>query len=345
MIMDAEPLLEVRGLKTHFLTDEGVARAVDEVSFTIQAGEVFGLVGESGCGKTVTAHSVLGIIRPPGRQVAGEIFLHGVPLHDLDGKDWSQYRGEGIAMIFQDPQVRLNPVFKIGAQIAEVFEIHRGMKRSESWPLAVELLERVGIPEPEVRAHAYAHELSGGQAQRVMIALAIALDPELLIADEPTTALDATIQAQIMELLENLADERLSAMLLITHDLAVMAQRADRVAVMYAGHFIEQTQVETLYAQPRHPYTQGLLDALPDPLNQGGLKSIPGNVPEAHNWPKGCRFAPRCPARERYKLQICEQIQPNLIEVTPDHWVRCWLYEHRAGHTPPLSVEDFVWVW
>lgn len=343
--MSEEPLLEVKNLKTFFFTEEGVARAVDEVSFSIKAGEVFGLVGESGCGKTVTAHSILGIIQPPGRRVAGEIYFRGVALHDLDAGEWSRYRGEELAMIFQDPQVRLNPVFTIGAQIAELFEIHRGLKRSEAWPLAVELLERVGLPDPEVRAHAYAHELSGGQAQRVMIALAIALDPDLLIADEPTTALDATIQAQIMELLEDLAEQRLAAMLLITHDLAIMAQRADRVAVMYAGHIIEQAGVESMYAKPRHPYTQGLQEALPDPRESGSLRSIPGTVPEAHAWPAGCRFAPRCPAREAFALDICENVQPDLIRVGSGHHVRCWLYQDYPGHIPPVSPDDPEWVW
>ncbi len=339
------PLLEVRNLKTHFFTEEGVARAVDEVSFTINAGEVFGLVGESGCGKTVTAHSIMGIIQPPGRKVAGEILFRGIALHEFSESQWSHYRGEKLSMIFQDPQVRLNPVFKIGSQIAELFEIHRSIKRDEAWPLAVELLERVGLPDPEVRAHAYAHELSGGQAQRVMIALAIALDPDLLIADEPTTALDATIQAQIMELLEELAEQRLSAMLLITHDLAIMAQRADRVAVMYAGHILEQASVEALYAKPLHPYTQGLLDALPDPRESGSLRSIPGTVPEAHNWPVGCRFAPRCPARENYGLEICEKMQPDLLEVGRGHLVRCWLYQDGPGHEPPVSPDEPEWVW
>lgn len=343
--MSEETLLEVRNLKTHFFTDEGVARAVDEVSFEIMAGEVFGLVGESGCGKTVTAHSILGIVPPPGRQVGGEVLFKGVALQDLKEDEWSSYRGEQLAMIFQDPQVRLNPVFTIGTQIAELFEIHRGMKRNQAWQLAVGLLERVGLPDPEMRAHAYAHELSGGQTQRVMIALAIALDPDLLIADEPTTALDATIQAQIMELLEELAEQRLSAMLLITHDLAVVAQRADRVAVMYAGHNVEQAEVKTLYKQPTHPYTQGLLDALPDPRQQGRLKSIPGQVPDAHHWPIGCRFAPRCPARRDYGLDICEELDPDLVEITPDHLVRCWLYQDHPGHKPPLSVDDSVWVW
>jgi oligopeptide/dipeptide ABC transporter ATP-binding protein len=343
--MDSTPLLEVRGLRTHFFTDGGIARAVDEVSFTIAAGEVFGLVGESGCGKTVTALSILGIVPSPGRRVAGEIYFRNVPLHELGEGEWPAYRGEKLAMIFQDPQVRLNPVFSIGTQIAELFEIHRRIKRSEAWPLAIDLLDRVGLPDPEARAHAYAHELSGGQAQRVMIALAIALDPDLLIADEPTTALDVTIQAQIMELLEQLAEQHLSAMLLITHDLGLVAQRADRVAVMYAGHFIEQADVAEIYKNPLHPYTQGLLDALPDPDEQGALHSIPGMVPEAHDWPHGCRFAPRCPARKDFGLEICEQIEPDLIEVRSGHKVRCWLYEDHADYEAPLSADDPVWVW
>ncbi|MGD2058696.1 MAG: ABC transporter ATP-binding protein [Anaerolineales bacterium] len=343
--MSENPLLEVKDLKIYFFTDDGVARAVDEVSFKIKAGEVFGLVGESGCGKTVTAQSVLGIVSPPGRQVGGEILFKGVALQDLDESEWSDYRGEQLAMIFQDPQVRLNPVFTIGTQIAELFEIHRGIKRSQAWQLAVGLLERVGLPDPELRAHAYAHELSGGQTQRVMIAIAIALEPDLLIADEPTTALDATIQAQIMELLAELAEQRLSAMLLITHDLAVVAQSADRVAVMYAGHIVEQSDVGTIYKRPLHPYTQGLLDALPDPRQEGALKSIPGRVPDAHDWPVGCRFAPRCPARRTYALDICEELDPDLEEFAPDHLVRCWLYQDYPGHEPPLRADDSVWVW
>ena len=343
--MGEPTLLEVKNLKTHFFTEEGVARAVDEVSFSIMPGEVFGLVGESGCGKTVTAYSILGIIPEPGRLVGGEIHFKGIKLSALDEHEWHEYRGDKLAMIFQDPQVRLNPVFKIGSQIAELFQIHRGMKRADAWPLAVELLERVGMPDPEARAHAYAHELSGGQAQRVMIALAIALDPELMIADEPTTALDATIQAQILELLEHLAERRFSAMLLITHDLAVVAERADRVAVMYAGQIIEQAQVEPLYSDPLHPYTQGLLAALPDPYEGGALKSIPGVVPDAHNWPEGCRFAPRCPAREAYGLAICEKLQPDLIDSGDEHLVRCWLYQSHPGHEPPLDPDHPAWVW
>jgi oligopeptide/dipeptide ABC transporter ATP-binding protein len=340
-----DTLLEVKNLKTYFFTEEGVARAVDEVSFSIMPGEVFGLVGESGCGKTVTAYSILGIIPEPGRRVSGEIYFKGTALHALDEHEWHELRGDKLAMIFQDPQVRLNPVFKIGSQIAELFQIHRGMKHADAWPLAVELLERVGMPDPEARATAYAHELSGGQAQRVMIALAIALDPELLIADEPTTALDATIQAQILELLESLAERRFSAMLLITHDLAVVAERADRVAVMYAGQIIEQAQVEPLYAKTLHPYTQGLLEALPDPRESGALKSIPGVVPDARDWPSGCRFAPRCPAREAYGLNICEEIQPDLIDSGDAHLVRCWLYQSHPGHDAPLDPENPTWVW
>lgn len=338
-------LLEVRNLKTHFTTDDGVARAVDGVSFHILPGEVFGLVGESGSGKTVTAHSIVGILPPDGRQVAGEILFDGLRLNDLDDRELAALRGERIGMIFQDPQVRLNPVFTIGTQLAELFKIHRGMRHEAARGRTIELLEQVGMPDPANRVNGYAHELSGGQAQRVMIALAIALDPDLLIADEPTTALDATIEAQILELLGRLRERRRTAMLLITHDLAVVAGQANQVAVMYAGHFVEQSEVARIFDQPLHPYTQGLLRSMPTESTEGRLHSIPGVVPEAHHWPDGCRFAPRCPAREFYGLEICETTMPDLIEVSPGHLVRCWLYQAKDEHPPTLdpSVPTSVW--
>jgi len=320
------PLLEVRNLKTHFFTEEGVARAVDEVSFTINAGEVFGLVGESGCGKTVTAHSIMGIIQPPGRKVAGEILFRGIALHEFSESQWSHYRGEKLSMIFQDPQVRLNPVFKIGSQIAELFEIHRSIKRDEAWPLAVELLERVGLPDPEVRAHAYAHELSGGQAQRVMIALAIALDPDLLIADEPTTALDVTIQAQVLELMNNLRAQFHTAIQFITHDLGVIAGMADDVVVMYLGKIVESASVGDIFHEPKHPYTQGLMNSIPSLVTRRErLEPIKGVVPDPFDAPEGCGFEPRCP----HAMEICKTKVPDLAELSPGHRAACWLYETR----------------
>jgi oligopeptide/dipeptide ABC transporter ATP-binding protein len=325
-IEDREPLLQVRDLQTFFYTEDGVVKAVDGVSFDVHAGEVFSLVGESGCGKSVTSLSVMRLVGAPGRVVSGQILFEGKDLLTLSEEELTTLRGNRISMIFQQPQSSLDPVFTIGDQIAEVFRVHEGMDSREAWRRAVDLLELVGMPDAEKKAHAYPHEISGGQAQRVMIAMALALKPSLLIADEPTTALDVTIQAQILELILGLRREFGTAVILITHDLGVVAETADRVAVMYAGKIVEQADCATLFDHPRHPYTQGLLGSMPV-LGQVAdhLDAIPGVVPDLLNPPPGCRFAPRCRARVEHHLQICAQTEPELTEVDDQHWARCWL--------------------
>jgi oligopeptide/dipeptide ABC transporter ATP-binding protein len=295
-------LLEVRHLQTHFSTKRGEVRAVDDVSFALRQGETLSLVGESGCGKSVTALSVLRLVAPPGRIAGGEILFAGRDLLKLSESEMRAIRGNDIAMIFQDPMTSLNPVFTVGEQIAEAIRLHRGVSKREAWNQAVEGMRDVAIPAPEVRAKSYPHEMSGGMRQRVMIAMALACDPKLLIADEPTTALDVTIQAQILELLNELREKRRLALLLITHDLGVVAETADRVAVMYAGQIIEEAPVRELFAASRHPYTEGLLRAVPKlGSRQAGharLQTIEGVVPNPLELPPGCRFAPRCPHQQ-----------------------------------------------
>jgi oligopeptide/dipeptide ABC transporter ATP-binding protein len=338
MIDKKEPLLEVRNLKTYFFTEDGVVKAVDGVDFTVGRGEVLGLVGESGCGKSVTSLSIMRLIGIPGKVVEGEIFFEGRNLLQLSEGEMVHMRGNRMSMIFQQPQSSLNPVFKVADQVAEVLQIHQNMGKEESWNKAVELLRLVGIPDPETKAHAFPHEMSGGQAQRVMIAMALALNPQLLIADEPTTALDVTIQAQILDLMRDLRSRMDTAVILITHDLGVIAELADRVAVMYAGRIVEQTDVRTLFEHPVHPYTQGLMDSIPV---LGTVKEvldvIPGSVPNLVNLPPGCQFAPRCRSRMQYQLQICTQIEPDLVAVEPGHIVRCWLYQDYENHQAPLK--------
>ncbi|MDH3730494.1 MAG: ABC transporter ATP-binding protein [Acidimicrobiia bacterium] len=323
----ADDLLQVRDLRTHFHTRHGVARAVDGVDFSIAKGEVLGLVGESGCGKSVTSLSIMQLVPPPGRLESGQILFDGRDLATLSRKELESMRGDAISMIFQQPQSSLNPVFSVGGQISEVFEIHRDYGGEEIEERAIDMLKQVGIPEPEKRMKAYPHEMSGGMAQRVMIAMALACEPELLIADEPTTALDVTIQAQILDLMRALQRDRGTAVLLITHDLGVVAEMADRVAVMYAGEIVEETDVRTLFGDPKHPYTQGLIGSIPV-LGQVSdeLATIQGTVPSLVNLPTGCRFAPRCQARIDNKLEICTQEQPKLEPVDEGHNVRCWLY-------------------
>ncbi|MCS7010077.1 MAG: ABC transporter ATP-binding protein [Anaerolineales bacterium] len=332
--MAVNTLLEIRGLKTYFYTESGVVHAVDGVDLTVKPGEVLGLVGESGCGKSVTSLSIMRLVAPPGRIVAGEIFFDGKNLLTLPESDMRHIRGERISMIFQQPQSSLNPVFRIGDQVAEVFRVHQKMKEKEAWKRAVDLLGMVGIPDPERRAHAYPHQISGGMAQRVMIAMALALRPALLIADEPTTALDVTIQAQILDLIRQLQKQLGTAVILITHDLGVIAEMAERVAVMYAGQVVEQTDVQTLFDEPLHPYTVGLMESIPI-LGQvkERLNVIPGNVPDLIDLPPGCRFAPRCQARLHSNLRICSERIPELVEIRPGHWVRCWLYQTQTSWT------------
>ena len=339
MINNSKPLLEVKGLKTYFYTEDGIVRAVDGVSFEVYPGEVLGLVGESGCGKSVTSLSIMRLISKPGRIDEGEILLDGQNLLKLPEEEMTKVRGNRISMIFQQPQTALNPVFKVGDQLAEVLDVHQDLGKEAGWKRAIALLKMVGVPDPERRVEAYPHELSGGMAQRVMIAMALACVPELLIADEPTTALDVTIQAQILDLMRDLRSEMGTSVILITHDLGVVAEMAERVAVMYAGEIVEQTDVNALFDEPLHPYTQGLIGSIPI---LGELKEkldvIPGSVPNLVNLPPGCRFAPRCQARFKYGCTICADVKPELEEVKPGHLVRCWLYQNAEGHVAPLKV-------
>jgi oligopeptide/dipeptide ABC transporter ATP-binding protein len=335
------PLLDVKNLKTYFYTEDGVVRAVDGVDLRVYPGEIVGLVGESGCGKSVTSLSIMRLISKPGKIDAGEIWFNGKNIMDMDQNEMRNIRGNFISMIFQQPQTSLNPIFSAGDQIAEVLQIHKFVEKKEAWNSAVELLKLVGIPDPEQKAKAYPHELSGGQAQRVMIAIALALLPELLIADEPTTALDVTIQAQILDLLRGLQEKFKTAVILITHDLGVIAEMAERVAVMYAGKIVEQASVKPLFGEPLHPYTKGLIGSIPV---LGKIKDrldvIPGTVPNLINLPPGCRFAPRCRARQEYGLKICTAIEPDLNEVLPEHFVRCWLYQSTKDHQAPMELHQ-----
>jgi oligopeptide/dipeptide ABC transporter ATP-binding protein len=336
---DKKPLLEVKNLKTHFFTEDGVVHAVDDVNLVIYPGEILGLVGESGCGKSVTSLSVMRLVSLPGRILEGQILLDGIDLRQLPETEMMKVRGNRISMIFQQPQTALNPVFRVGEQIAEVLSIHQDFGKEAGQTRAIDLLKMVGIPEAESRAQAFPHELSGGMAQRVMIAMALACVPELLIADEPTTALDVTIQAQILDLILDMREKMGTSVLLITHDLGVIAEMAERVAVMYAGVIVEQAESEELFDHPLHPYTQGLIGSIPI---LGKIKDrldvIPGNVPNLIDPPVGCRFAPRCPARVKYGLKICTEVQPDLEEVKPGHLVRCWLYQSTENHRAPLKA-------
>lgn len=326
---DNEPraVLEVSELKTYFYTEDGIVKAVDGVDFYVNNGEILGIVGESGCGKTVTALSIMRLIRPPGKIVSGEIHQRGQNLLLLPDNEMRKLRGQQISMIFQQPQSSLNPVITVGDQLVEVFDIHSSLDKEARWTNSVGLLRQVGIPDADKKAHAYPHELSGGQAQRVMIAMALAMKPELLIADEPTTALDVTIQAQILDLILDLRDQLNTAVILITHDLGVVAETADRVAVMYAGKIVEQADVVDLFEHPRHPYTQGLIDSIPILDEQKErLDVIPGVVPNLIDLPPGCRFAPRCKVRLENELAICTQEEPPLLDTGAGHLVRCWLF-------------------
>ena len=322
------PLLEVKGLETHFFTRHGVVRAVDGVDLHVSQGEVLGLVGESGCGKSVTSMSILRLVSDPGKIVAGEVRFRGENLLEKSMDEMQDIRGDQISMIFQQPVSSLNPVFTTGYQIAEVYKIHENLKRSVGEDKAVAMLEKVGIPDPRRRLKAFPHELSGGMAQRVMIAMALAAGPDLLIADEPTTALDVTIQAQILELIASLRQELGMAVILITHDLGIVAELADRVCVMYAGEIVEETDTKTLFADPQHPYTQGLIGSIPIAgSRREWLEVIPGRVPNLIDLPSGCRFAPRCRARVENQLSICTEVDPGLEETSEGHKVRCWLYQ------------------
>ncbi|HET7585474.1 MAG TPA: ABC transporter ATP-binding protein [Gemmatimonadaceae bacterium] len=327
------PLLRVRDLRTTFRTAAGLALAVDGVSFDIAAHETVGLVGESGCGKSVTSLSILRLIQPPGRIEAGsEIAFEGRHLLALSESEMRAIRGDRIAMIFQEPMTALNPVFTVGDQIAEVARVHSDVSRAEAWERAVEMLRVTGIPDPAARARQYPHQLSGGQRQRVMIAMALMMRPALLIADEPTTALDVTIQAQILELLRALQDQVGMSILLITHDLGVIAETAQRVLVMYAGQVVEEAPVRTLFAAAHHPYTEGLMRAMPRlGERRERLAVIPGTVPPPTRWPSGCRFHDRCP----FAWERCVTEPPPLYQIGDGHVSRCHLADEPARRTTP----------
>ena len=313
-------LLAVENLETHFATGRGVLRAVDGVSFAIEQGEVLGLVGESGCGKSVTSLSIMRLVPPPGRIAAGRVLLDGEDLLRMDPEAMRHVRGARIAMVFQEPMTSLNPVFSIGDQIASAVLAHGGNRRRQAWERTVEMLDLVQVPSARQRARDYPHQLSGGLRQRAMIAMALASGPALLIADEPTTALDVTIQAQILDLLRRLQAERGMAVLLITHDLGVVAELCHRVAVIYAGRIVEMAPVASLFARPLHPYTRGLLQCLPHPSRFGHpLASIEGVPPDLRQAGAGCRFAPRC----AYAIPSCRHDEPALEEREPGHVVAC----------------------
>ncbi|BBD08968.1 oligopeptide ABC transporter ATP-binding protein [Desulfovibrio ferrophilus] len=318
------PILDIRNLQTHFFTSRGVARAVDGVNLEVPRGEAMAVVGESGCGKTMLALSVLRLIpQPPGRIVDGKIIFDDTDLLSLSEKEMRSVRGNRISMIFQEPMTSLNPVFKIGDQIAEAIELHQKTTHQEAAEAAVEMLKLVGIPNPENRAQSYPHEMSGGMRQRVVIAMALACNPELVLADEPTTALDVTIQAQILELMLGLTRDKDASILLITHDLGIVAQSCSRVAVMYAGKIVEQAPVTDLFRAPLHPYTQGLMRSIPR-LGDKAVKLTPitGIVPSLTDLPRGCHFHPRCP----HAFDRCREEHPPLI-MQNGQGVRCWLHE------------------
>jgi len=322
--MKHEVLLQVKNLQTHFHVGDHIAKAIDGVDFDVRKGEVLGLVGESGSGKSVTSLSILRLIpNPPGDIVGGELIFEGQDLLKLSYEQMRKIRGNSISMIFQEPMTSLNPVFTIGEQIMEPLMLHQGLNKVDASDRAVRMLELVGIPSPRQRLWDYPHQFSGGMRQRVMIAMALACNPKLLIADEPTTALDVTIQAQILELMLKLKAERKdSAIILITHDLAVVAETCHRIVVMYCGKVQEIATTDEIFHDPRHPYTQGLLESIPNPLQKKKrLNAIPGIVPNLLDLPKGCRFCTRC----EKKIDVCETVEPDLIEVTPGHFVRCHL--------------------
>ncbi|TYO98223.1 peptide/nickel transport system ATP-binding protein/oligopeptide transport system ATP-binding protein [Geothermobacter ehrlichii] len=314
-------LISIRNLKTYFQTERGIVKAIDGIDLDISRGETLALVGESGCGKSMTALSILRLVPEPGRIVSGEIRFDGQDLLRLPEPELRRIRGNRISMIFQEPMTSLNPVFRVGEQIAEALRLHRGMNRGEALRAAADLMTQVGIPEAGMRLADYPHQLSGGLRQRVMIAMALACDPALLIADEPTTALDVTIQAQIMDLLLDLQRERGMATLLISHDLGVVAESADRVAIMYAGLIVETAATGEIFGEPLHPYTRGLLDCIPKlGEERQRLNPIPGQVPDIADLPPGCAYAERCPLADGH----CRSRTPGLKEMRPGHLVRCW---------------------
>lgn len=325
-------LLDIRNLKTSFFLPEGVVKAVDDVSFHVADGEIVGLVGESGCGKSVTALSILGLIHwPPGRILGGEILFQGEDLRKLSPPELRKIRGNRISMIFQEPMTSLNPIYTIGAQIMEVYREHNGLSKKEARERTKEMLEKVQIPSPSKRIDEYPHQLSGGMRQRAMIAMALACNPRLILADEPTTALDVTIQAQILELIEELQKSLRTSVILITHNLGIVAEFARRVIIMYSGKIVEEGPVEPIFETPFHPYTVGLLHSIPKPgqkavTGKRRLAEIPGMVPSLNDLPEGCYFHPRCLKSK----EICRKEEPMLIERTPGHRVACWAI-HQEG--------------
>lgn len=319
----AETLLEVKDLKTCFFTERGVAPAVDGVSFSVKKGRILGIVGESGSGKSVTSLSVMRLLQEPaGKIMGGQILFEGQDLTKLTDKQMCKIRGRQIAMVFQEPMTALNPVYTVGEQISEIYVVQKKMKKKEAWQKATEMLRMVGIPSPETRMRVYPHQMSGGMRQRVVIAMALACDPELIIADEPTTALDVTIQAQILRLMKQLKEKTGASIMLITHDLGVIRQMSDDVIVMYCGQIVESGTVEQIFHHMSHPYTKGLLESIPTLKGDGNrLKAIDGMVPSLYDLPQGCRFHPRCP----YATERCAKECPELRQVEPGHSTRCFL--------------------
>ena len=333
----SENILTVKDLKTYFYTASGIAKAVDGVSFNIAKGETMGIVGDSGSGKSVTSSSIIRLLPPrTGKIVGGSIEFEGKDVLALSKKELNDFRGKDIAVIFQDPMTSLDPVFKIGKQMTEMIMAHQNVTKDEAWKMAVEALNKVGIPEPEKRMNSYPYELSGGMCQRVIIAMAVCCKPKLIIADEPTTALDVTVQAQVLELLKDLQRNMDTAILLITHNLGVVWEMCDKVMVMYAGNTVEFTDTKTLYSNPRHPYTWGLLDSMPklSDESKGELKTIPGTPPDLRLTGKCCNFYNRCP----YVTEACTQSVPPLVEVEPGHFVAC----HRQNLTNKLEKGEGV---
>ena len=322
-------LLEITDLNTHFFTHLGVVKAVDGVSLSVDSGEMVGIVGESGCGKSVLARTIMRLIpNPPGKVVGGEITFQGESLLSFSEKRMQQIRGNTVSMIFQEPMRSLNPVYTVGAQIAEVFRKHQKLGKKQAHERSVEMLKKVGIPSPQTRVNDYPFQMSGGMRQRIVIAMALACRPKLILADEPTTALDVTVQAQILNLISDLERELGTSMILITHDLGVIAETAKRVLVMYTGKIVEEADVADLFGNPLHPYTEGLMFSIPSleehqTKDNGRLQEIPGIVPDLANLPPGCSFSPRCHKR----IAVCDQKAPVLSEVSTNHWVRCWLYD------------------
>jgi peptide/nickel transport system ATP-binding protein len=332
-----ETILEVKDLKTYFYTKRGVSKAVDGIDFSLKKGETLGIVGESGCGKSITSLSILRLIpTPPGKIEGGQVLFKGRDLVSLPDSEMRKIRGNEISMIFQEPMTSLNPVIPVGEQIAEAIRLHQKMNKKEARAKAVDMLKLVGIPSPEKRAKQEPFQLSGGMRQRVMIAMALSCNPEVLIADEPTTALDVTIQAQILELIKDLQAKLGMGVIMITHDLGVVAETCNTVAVMYAGNIVEHAPTQNLFDKPKHPYTRGLLASLPK-INEDKeeLYTIEGSVPSSYSMPQGCRFASRCPFAEA----VCQQQQPELLEQPDGSKVRCWMYsDHWTGAKPQEEV-------